>query len=165
MKKPAILKQIVCILLTICFLASLGSCQVMSNNSNGQTDEQTEEHTTEETTEQESETETEASTEAVTPKQAFEIRLTSKGTLTVYSWTGENTYSGRSVYKVKKCYARIVGSKHTHEISLTSLRGSSDSISSYACYDLIYVIFESGHMLSDKEKEVIEEYGILYGFQ
>lgn len=169
MKKTAILKQVVCILLAFCFLASLVSCQVRLNNSNGQTDEQTEEQTTEqatvETTEEESETETEAETEVDIRQKLFQIELTKKGTLTIYYQKENGSYIGRSVYKVKKCYAKIAGSLRTHELSVNNLGGSSKLLATSAYYDLIYVIFESGHTFSDQGKAVIADYGILYGYQ
>ena len=56
--------------------------------------------------------------------------------------------------------------KETEEQATTTLdRKKPMGYASDTYYDFIYVVFEKGHRIPDRHKEIIEKYGIQYGFE
>lgn len=151
------MKKILSIILLFSSLITLCSCQTDLNGLLNETKEQTTEQTTVQTTVQTTE-----STQETRPEHVIDrIFIEKDGKLSLQYTNSSGYIIGHTLTNVKKCMFRSTDSQ-----TLTTLyRNNPMGYGSDTYFDFIYVIFEKGYRIPDWQKEIIEKYGIQYGFE
>lgn len=145
------MKKFLSIVLLLSSLFTLCSCQTDPNGLSTETEDQTTVQTT-------------ASTQETRPKHVINrIFIDKNGKLSLEYFNESGDGIAYTLTNVTKCMFRSKDSRS--EASTTLDRKNPMGYSSDTYFEFIYVIFEKGYRIPDWQKEIIEKYGIQYGFE
>jgi len=149
------MKKILSIVLLFVFLISLCSCETNPNELLKETEEQATEQTSVPSTE---------STQETRPQYVINhISISENGELRLEYRDSSSKITSYILTNVKKCMFRVKDSRSQATTTLDRKKPMGYASDTY--YDFIYVVFEKGHRIPDRHKEIIEKYGIQYGFE